>query len=145
MLLLKFEPSDIEKCQSVTDVFNMFGIAIKDGDTQDLKLTNKEVFGEKAYYANLILNTETSERIFNHLDTIGEKIKSGIGDLKMTPEALQWFNTSPLHSGSRYDEITKAMGEVNESVLYILTPGDPYYRENPEVAAEKKAKKEKGE
>ena len=143
MLLLKFEPSDIEKCQSVTDVFNMFGIAIKDGDPQDLKITNEEVFGKKAYYANMILNTETADRITEHLNTIGEKINSSTGE-KMTPEAIQWHDVAPLHSGSRYNEITKAMGEVNESVLYILTPGDPYYREDPSLVA-KRIKEEKGE
>ena len=49
MLLLHFELDDIDKCLSVTDVYNMMGIGVKEEDPQDLKLSDKDVFGKKAY------------------------------------------------------------------------------------------------
>jgi hypothetical protein len=134
MLLLKFDLDDIEKCNSVLDVFRMFGIGVKKDDSQDLKLDNKEVFGKKAYYANMLLNEATYERIYKRMNELGEKVDNRHGGHLPTANALQWMNFSPISNGPRYKAVEDEIGEINESVLYIITPEDPFYEEDPNVA-----------
>lgn len=116
MLLVKFELEDLEKCKTVSDVYRAMGIGIKEGDPQDLNFSNQEVFGKKAYYANLFLHPDTDSRISKIL---GEK--SG------------WFNYAPISNGDRYTEVEHEIGDINESVLYIVTPEDRFYIEDPRV------------
>jgi len=137
MLLLKFDLGDIEKCKSVLDVFRMFGIAMNEGDPQDLKLNNKEVFGERAYYANMFISDETYKRIYEHLDTIGGHRNNRHGEKFPSDEAMRWVNYSPVSNGPRYDAVAKIAGEINDSVLYIVTPEDELYEEDPIVARRK--------
>ena len=113
MLLVKFELEDLEKCKTVSDVYRAMGIGIKEGDPQDLNFSNQEVFGKKAYYANLFLHPDTDSRISKIL---GEK--SG------------WFNYAPISNGDRYTEVEHEIGDINESVLYIVTPEDEMYEES---------------
>jgi len=134
MLLLRFDLDDIEKCNNVSDVFRMMGIGIKENDPQDLKFNNKEVFGEHAYYANLAMSDDTYHRIYDHLQNTGKKNKTRLGKELPSDEAFAWLNYSPLSNGPRFDAIKEAAGgEINDSVLYIITPGDSLYEHDPNL------------
>ena len=123
MLLLHFELDDINKCSSVADVYHMMGIGIKEEDPQDLKLSNKDVFGKKAYYKNFILSEKTSNRIYEHLK------ESSKGTLKNP--GFEWSVFGPVSDGERVKQVEERVGELNDSVLYILTPEDDLYEEEP--------------
>ena len=118
MLLVKFELNDLEKCKNVADVYRAMGIGVKKGDPQDLNFNNKEVFGKRAYYANLFINKNTEKKI---KDILGRE------------KSLDWFNYAPVSGGDRYEEVENEIGEINESVLYIVTPEDKFYIEDPTV------------
>lgn len=123
MLLLHFELDDIDKCFSVTDVYNMMGIGVKEEDPQDLKLSDKDVFGKKAYYKNFILSEKTSNRIYEHLK---ESSKGTLRD-----PGFEWSVFGPISNGERAEQVKERIGELNDSVLYILTPEDDLYEEEP--------------
>lgn len=143
MLLRKFELEDIEKCRTVDDVFEMMGVGLRADSKQDLNIRNKEVFGEKAYYANMIMSDDTYMKIYEHLKPLGKKWYNRSGNRMPSAEALQWTNYSPISSGPRFDAVKERMGEVNDSVLYIITPDDDLYEEEPTVAMERE-KNEQG-
>lgn len=116
MLLVKFDLKDLEKCETVADVYRAMGVGVKEGDPQDLNFYNKKVFGKKAYYANMFINPETAS-----------KVKDILGKEKV----LDWFNFAPVCDGDRFTEVENEIGEINESVLYIVTPEDKFYIEDP--------------
>lgn len=127
MLLLKFNLEDIDKCTNVTDVFRAMGIGIYEDDPQDLKFTNKEVFGDKANYQNIFINDKTSNYIYDLMNKYGDRISNRFGSKLPSSQAIAWSSFAPTSSGPRYDKIAEAAGEINESVLYIVTPDDPLY------------------
>ena len=128
MLLRRFDLKDIENCKTVKDAFNMMGIAVAKDDKQDLRIDNKDVFGEKAYYANMVMNDNTYQKIYAQLN------KSKKDNERFAVEAFQWMNYSPLSSGPKYDKIKEETGDVSEDVLYIITPDDSLYEQEPSVA-----------
>ena len=120
MLLLHFEWDDIKNCKSVADVYRMMGIGTKDSDPQDLKFSNKEVFGEKAYYANLFITDKADKEIYDHLKSVDRSVGS------------EWAVYCPVSNGPRYDKITAVLGKLNDSVLYVVEPSDKdLYEEYP--------------
>lgn len=129
MILMRFDLDDIEKCKTFNDVFEMFGIGLKEDSKQGLNIRNKEVFGERAYYANMIMNDTTFMRIYDRLQSFAKKSKKG-GKVS-APDALQWINYSPVSSGPRYKQVEEMTGMVSEDVIYIITPDDPMYEEDP--------------
>ena len=122
MLLVKFDLQDLEKCKTVADVYRTMGIGVTKDDVQDLNFDNNEVFGKRAFYANLFLNPKTSEKISNILHE--------------SSKLHGWFNYSPVTGGERYDQLENEIGEINESVLYIATPEDKLYIEDPHAGKE---------
>lgn len=138
MLLLKFDLDDIEKCKTLEDVFEMMGVGLKEDSKNDLNIKNKEVFGEKAYYSNMIMSDATYNRIYEHLKPLGKKWYNRRGERMPSEAALQWTNYSPISSGPRFEAVEERVGEINDSVLYIITPEDDLYEEEPTVRMEKK-------
>lgn len=137
MILRRFNLEDIEKCKTLEDVFEMMGIGLKESSKQDLNIRNKEVFGEKAYYANMIMNDDTYLKIYEQLKPQGKKWYNRSGNRMPSADALQWTNYSPISSGPRYDKVKEAVGEISEDVLYIITPEDSLYEEEPTVRLNK--------
>ena len=45
----------------------MLGIGLKEDSKQDLNIRNKEVFGKRAYYANMIMHDDTYNAIYEQL------------------------------------------------------------------------------
>lgn len=125
MLLVKFELEDLEKCKTASDVYRAMGIGIKEDDPQDLNLFNKEVFGKKAYYKNLFITNATYKRILEIMEKTDKK--------KMNTSSFNWINFAPLSNGSRYEKVKEQIGELNDSVLYIVTPEDEMYEESPSM------------
>ena len=136
MILRRFNLEDIEKCKTLEDVFEMMGVGIKEDSKQDLNIRNKEVFGKRAYYANMIMHDKTYNAIYEHLNTVGKKWRNRKGDEMASQAALQWVNYSPISSGPRYEEIERRAGGISEDVLYIITPEDDFYQEDPTVGIE---------
>lgn len=126
MLLVKFELEDLEKCKSVPEVYRAMGIGVKKDDPQDLNLYNKEVFGKKAYYKNMFITDATYKRILDLMEKIDKK--------KMGKNSFNWINFAPLSNGSRYEKVKEQLGDLNDSVLYIVTPEDEMYEESIEVS-----------
>lgn len=137
MLLLKFDLDDIEKCKTLEDVFEMMGVGLSDKSEKDLNINNKEVFGAKAYYANMVMSDATYNRIYEHLKPLGKKWYNRNGGRMPSAAALQWTNYSPISSGPRFEAVKERVGEINDSVLYIITPEDDLYEEEPTVRMEK--------
>ena len=133
MILRRFDLNEIKNCKTLDDVFEMMGIGLKEDSKQDLNIRNKEVFGEKAYYANMIMNDKTYNAIYEQLKPLGKKWYNKNGDRMPSPGALQWTNYSPISSGPRYEEVEKRAGGISEDVLYIITPEDDLYEEEPTV------------
>ena len=122
MLLVKFELEDLEKCKTVSDVYRAMGIGVRKDDPQDLNLHNKEVFGRKAYYKNLFLTDATYQKILKLMEDAD--YKGGRN------KVWTWVNFAPLSNGPRYDKVREALGDLNDSVLYIATPEDEIYEES---------------
>lgn len=122
MLLVKFELEDLEKCKTVSDVYRAMGIGVRKDDPQDLNLYNKEVFGRKAYYKNLFITDETYKRVLKILEAVDGKHSKN--------KVWNWVNFAPLSNGSRYEKVKEQLGELNDSVLYIVTPEDELYEES---------------
>lgn len=125
MLLVKFDLEDLEKCKTVSDVYRAMGIGVNEDDPQDLNLYNKEVFGKKAYYKNIFMTESTYNKVTGIMEAVDGK-KDG-------KNAFNWFNFGPVTNGSRYEMVKEAIGELNDSVLYIVTPEDDMYEESPET------------
>lgn len=137
MILRRFNLDDIEKCKTIEDVFEMMGIGLKESSKQDLNIRNKEVFGEKAYYANMIMNDGTYMKIYEQLKPQGKKWYNRHGDRMPSADAMQWTNYSPISSGPRYEKVKEFVGEILEDILYIITPEDSLYEEEPTVRLNK--------
>lgn len=137
MILRRFNLEDIEKCKTLEDVFEMMGIGLKESSKQDLNIRNKEVFGEKAYYANMIMNDKTYTAIYEQLKPQGKRWYNRSGNRMPSADAMQWTNYSPISSGPRYEKVKEAVGEISEDVLYIITPEDSLYEEEPTVRLNK--------
>lgn len=135
MLLLRFNYDDIGKCRSVEDVFHMFGIGYSDDDEgYEVDLRDEKVFGKKGSYRNMFIADETYQAILDVLDKVpnykGRKNPKG----RASYAALQWSNYSPISNGPKFNQVKELVGgEINRSVLYILTPEDQLYEESPEV------------
>lgn len=119
MLLVKFDLDGLDGCKNAHDAYKAMGVGTSEDDI-DLKFNNKEVFGNKASYSNMFLNPDTYNKIRNSLDET---------------DRLIWDNYAPLCSGDRYDKIKEAIGELNESVLYIVTPEDSLYDNMQDIVA----------
>lgn len=126
MILRRFNLDEIDNCKTVGDVFRMMGVAVGKDDPQDLKITDESVFGKKAYYANMVMNDNTYQKIYAHLNKVNDKAGN-----RFATEAFQWMNYSPLSSGPKYDKIKEETGAVSEDVLYIITPEDSLYEPEP--------------
>lgn len=126
MLLVKFELEDLEKCKSVSDVYRTMGIGVKEDDPQDLNLFNKEVFGKKAYYKNMFITDATYKRVLDLMEKLDKK--------KLGKNSFSWVNFAPLSNGSRYEKVKEQLGDLNDSVLYIVTPEDEMYEESIEIS-----------
>lgn len=137
MILRRFNLEDIKKCKTLNDAFEMMGVGIKADSKQDLNINNKEVFGKRAYYANMIIHDKTYNAIYEQLKSQGKKWYNKHGDKMPSPDALQWTNYSPISNGPRYEEVEKRMGGISEDVLYIITPDDDLYQEDPTVDSNK--------
>lgn len=133
MILRRFDLNDIEKCKTLEDVFTMMGIGLKEDSPEDLNIRNEKVFGKRAYYANMIMNDNTYNKIYEHLKPLGKKWYNRSGNRMPSPEALQWTNYSPISSGPRYEKVKEVVGEISEDVLYIITPEDSIYEEDPSL------------
>lgn len=131
MLLLKFELEDLKKCKSVSDVYRAMGIGINEDDSQDLNFNNKAVFGKRAYYRNLFVTDRTYNEIHDILEKVPNYKRRSAKKDKIHIHAFQWSNYSPMSSGPRYQALESIIGELNDEVLYILTPEDNLYEEDP--------------
>ena len=131
MILRRFNLDDIKNCKTLDDAFEMIGIGLREDSKQDLNIRNKEVFGKRAYYANMIMNEKTYNAIYEQLKSQGKKNRMPSAD------ALQWTNYSPISNGPRYEEVEKRAGGISEDVLYIITPEDDLYQEDPNLALKK--------
>lgn len=129
MILRRFNLDDIKDCKTVGDAFRMMGIALSEDDPQDIKITDERVFGKKPYYKNMVINDNTYQKIYAQLNKVNDKAGN-----RFATEAFQWMNYSPLSSGEKYDKIKEATGDVSEDVLYIITPEDSLYEEEPTTA-----------
>ena len=110
---------------------------MSDKSDKDLTLKNEEVFGKRAYYNNMVMHDKTYNAIYEQLKKTGKKWRNRSGKY-MTPEpALQWVNYSPLSQGPRYEQVREAVGEIAEDVLYIITPKDTLYTEDPTLELDK--------
>lgn len=136
MILRRFNLEDIKKCKTVEDVFEMMGIGLDEKSEQDLNVRNQEVFGKRAYYANMVMNEKTFDAIFDQLKYQGQDEKSKRNDRMPSSAALQWMNYSPISNGPKYDKVSEATGGISEDVLYIITPEDSLYEEDPTVKGE---------
>lgn len=131
MILRRFNLDDIKNLKTLDDAFEMMGIGLKEDSKQDLNIRNKEVFGKRAYYANMIMNDKTYNAIYEQLKSQGKKNRMPSAD------ALQWTNYSPISNGPRYEEIEKLAGGISEDILYIITPEDDLYQEDPNLTLNK--------
>lgn len=131
MILRRFNLDDIKNCKTLDDAFEMIGIGLREDSKQDLNIRNKEVFGKRAYYANMIMNEKTHNAIYEQLKSQDKKSRMPSAD------ALQWINYSPISNGPRYEEVEKRAGGISEDVLYIITPEDDLYQEDPNLALKK--------
>ena len=137
MILRRFDLNEIKNLKSLDDAFEMMGIGLREDSKQDLNIRNKEVFGEKAYYANMIMNDKTYMAIYEQLKPQGKKWYNRSGNRMPSADAMQWTNYSPISSGPRYEEVEKRAGGISEDVLYIITPDDDLYEEEPTVKLDK--------
>ena len=128
MILLRFDTDEIKNCKTVADVFKMFGIGSTEKDGCGLLITNKDVFGGRAYYKNLIMHPDTSKAIFRHLKSVKHNKDEDINKKITTAIVLDWVSCAPMSSGEKFDNINDSVG-VSEDVLYILTPEDPLHEE----------------
>lgn len=125
MILLKFNLEDFDDVKNVDDVYRAMGIAIKDTDKGEASINDEEVFGTKPYYANMFMDDGT----FNY---IADKMKKLDKESKVSGYAFQWANLAPISNGPRYEKVKELVGEINRTVLYIITPEDELYEECPE-------------
>ena len=137
MILRRFDLNEIKNLKSLDDAFEMMGIGLREDSKQDLNIRNKEVFGEKAYYANMIMHDKTYMAIYEQLKPQGKKWYNRSGKRMPSADAMQWTNYSPISSGPRYEEVEKRAGGISEDVLYIITPDDDLYEEEPTVKLDK--------
>ena len=130
MLLSKFNYDDLDKCKSVKEVFEVMGVG---GD--ELPFTNKEVFGEKAYYRNMFIADETYQKVLEIMKPIPNYKGHKNPKNRLSYAAAQWCNFSPMSNGPRFEQVKELVGgEINRSVLYILTPKDELFEEEPTCA-----------
>lgn len=138
MILRRFNLNDIEKCKTIEDVFTMMGIGLKEDSPEDLNIRNEKVFGKRAYYANMIIHENTYNAIYEHLKPLSKKWYDKNHKRIPSPEALRWSDYSPISNGPRYEKVKEAVGDISEDVLYIITPDDSIYQEDPSLKAEEK-------
>ena len=134
MLLKSFDSDDIKNCQSFNDVFEMMGIGLKKDSKKDLNIRNEKVFGPKANYQNMFLNPETDRKICEQLKPLGKPWYNKLGDRMSSEAYMQWINYGPISNGPRYDKVNEIAGDIVEDILYILTPDDDLYIENPRLS-----------
>lgn len=133
MLLLKFNYDDIEKCKSAEDVYRMFGIGVAEKDDgYTVHMTDEKVFGKRAYYRNMVMSQEAYDAVLDVMKKIPNYKGMKNPKDRLSYAAIEWVNYSPMSSGPRYEQVKElAGGEINRSVLYILTPDDELYEEAP--------------
>lgn len=132
---IKIKLDELEKCKNLDDVFAIMGIGVgkHEKDPGLVHLSDKEIFGEKGYYANMAISQETYEAISEHLKPLGEPWYTRRGGRRPSKYALQWMNYSPVSVGPRYEAIEKRVGEIKKDELYIILPDDELYEEEPGV------------
>lgn len=138
MLLLKFNKEDFKKCKGVVDVFNTMGISRPDDkdavkEKCEVNFADEEVFGKRAYYANTFISNDTYNYILDIMKEVPDYQGREKSKNKLSHAAMQWVNYSPISSGPRFEKIKDMVGEINDSVLYIVTPDDEMYKEDPSV------------
>lgn len=137
MILRRFNLDDIKNCKTLDDAFEMMGIGLREDSKQDLNIRDKKVFGKRAYYANMIMNDKTYNAIYEQLKPQGKKWYNRSGDRMPSADALQWTNYSPISNGPRYEKVEQMAGGISEDVLYIITPEDDLYEEDPSLTLDK--------
>ena len=136
MILRRFNLDDIDKCNTLEDVFEMMGVGLTDDSKQDLNIHNKTAFGRRAYYYNMIMNEKTFRRIYDHLAPLGEKRLNKSGKTMPSVAALQWSNYAPVSNGPRFEQVSEIAGGIPEDILAIITPDDSIYIEDPNLPKE---------
>lgn len=128
MLLLTFDPAELDNCNTVKEVFKVFGI----GQDCEIKWTDETVFGKKGYYQNTFITQRTYERAKRALER--KKV------LRKHPQnTFEWFSFSPMSNGPRYERMEEKLRWQEEldilpdNMIAIFTPCDEEYVEAPEV------------
>lgn len=123
MILLHFNFEDLSKCRTVKEVYETFGI----GEGEDISFLDTNVFGKKASYKNMFIAPETYNKVLETLEGFGSINGRNNDKYFVSAAASAWVNYSPMYSGARYQKVKDAIGELNRSVIYILTPGDELF------------------
>ena len=127
MIIQRFDLEKVKKAKSASEVYKIMEIDFRD----------KEIFGEKAYYRNVIMNDKTYKAIFDQLNTIRYKGELPVKSGRISREAITWMAFCPISTGPRMEEVSKRIGIIDEDKLYIITPEDKdLYEQSPEVEKE---------
>ena len=121
-----FSFRELKKVQTVEQVFHIMGV----GNDTDAPFDDRQVFGKQASYKNMYITEETYLTVMNALTSRKDYLKAKeTGEGLLETEAAKWAVYAPISGGKEYKELTDRIGELNRAVLYVVTPGDPLYKE----------------
>ena len=136
MLLIKMDIKKIvegaNKYKDVADLYRAIGISPKEekGDYVT-NFDDEKVFGKRAHYRNMFMDDGAYKEIERGI--LENREKSAKDARRVQTVQTQWAWYSPVSCGERYEDLKKRIGEINHSVLYIITPEDDMYEPAPEL------------
>lgn len=114
MIINRFDLDNIDLVTRFEDVFLIMGVG------------NEEPIPHKF---NMVMNPATSMLIYNKLNSIRKDFEKDEESGVVSQEAMKWIHRMPESAGPRYEEVTKAIGEIEKDKLYIIEYDDKLYKE----------------
>lgn len=134
MIVYKFDKEKIKELKSVEDAFALIGISVDDKHEAPYSASDKDLFGPRVNFWNLVVTDKTYTEIYEQLKPLGKKRYNRAGQRMPSGDALQWANYGPMSSGPRLKDLEKELGEpLEDYTLYIIVKGEELYKEAPDV------------
>lgn len=139
MILLHFNPEELDGCLNVKQIYGVFGIGSEPEDT--IHWGDEDVFGKRGYVQNIFCTQAVYDRAaenFSHDVLVGYDGEEEQMNYRQSKNVFEWANYSPVSTGQRYELMEKILREVSpfdklpDNVIAIFTPDDEQYIEAPE-------------
>lgn len=136
MLLLNYNPQDLDGVKSVLEIYKVFGI----GEGEQVQWDDESVFGEHGDVNNIFCTEQVFQRVqanFERNTLVGHEQVAKQMSYEDQKGSWDWAMYSPTTGGPRYELMRKALqdsfglSDLPDDCIAIFQPEDPYYKPLP--------------